>query len=235
MAAEVVSRSMRAGSLVWVGESDVLRTARVLTNNTSPLLPSRAPTERWVVLGGITCRGRRSGGTQPSGLPLTLQPVREQSPDEFVEAHPLEVGASTEPTKQRGVEADLDQGRGHVLIVTAEPDRSAVARRSVLPALLLSASSPPAQPVDRHERKAHRDQWDRDPGTDDVCEHRDRASQHLEPLLVSARGLPRSGELRANAQVSTRPRIFSSEVREWRWSARRRRHTAPGPSLQKLR
>jgi hypothetical protein len=42
--------------------------------------------------------------------------------------------------------------------------------------------------------------------------------------------VPRLGELRASAQVSPRSRIFRLEVRERRWSAWRRRHTAPGPS-----
>jgi hypothetical protein len=70
----------------------------------------------------ITRRGRRSN-THAAGFPLLLQPLREQSADEFVEGHPLQVGASAERMEQREVEADVDHGRGHVLIVTAEPDR----------------------------------------------------------------------------------------------------------------
>ena len=164
------------------------------------LLPSRAPTERWVVLPTITRRGRRSGGTQPSGLPLALQPFREQSPDEFVEAHPLEVGASTKPTKQRGVEADLDHGRGHLLIVTVEPDRSAAARSCVSCAPTLSV---PAR-------------------TRASCEQAPTWRYPVRGIFVRTRKF-------RPARAS-----FSAEVREWRWSAWRRRHTAPGPSLQKL-
>jgi hypothetical protein len=167
------------------------------------LLPSRAPTERRVVLDTITCRGRRSGGAEPSSLPLALQPVREEPPDEFVQAHPLEVGASTEPTKQRGVEADLDHGHGHVLIVTAEPDRSADARRSVLPGTPRPrAGCHPFMPMLR-----------------------------LDLAWSGRRTYPVRGNFARTRKFWPARASSPSEVREWRWSAWRRRHTAPGPSL----
>jgi hypothetical protein len=217
MDAEVVSRSMRAGSL---------------TENNVALLPSRAPTERCVVLDTITRRGRRSGDTQPSGLPLALQPLREQSPDEFVEAHPLEVGASTEPTKQRGVEADLDHGRGHLLIVTAEPDRSALARSWCFrrPALSIPLRRSNASIATSAMPTAM--SGIRDPGADDVMARRRRTRASREQARMWP--YPVWGNFARMRKFRPARASFSSEVREWRWSAWRRRHTAPGPSLQKL-